>query len=71
MDVWGGVFVGDSPMSYGSSIRGPHFRDYEQFPYGTLEHSTSPPNTKDPYSKVQGMPKDKNIHIYKYIDIYS
>uniref|UniRef100_W8BT27 Uncharacterized protein n=1 Tax=Ceratitis capitata TaxID=7213 RepID=W8BT27_CERCA len=51
MDVWG-VFVGDSTMSYGGSVRHTYYRDYEQFPYGTLEHSSSPPS-KDCYSKVQ------------------
>ncbi|XP_018803468.1 PREDICTED: uncharacterized protein LOC108977933 [Bactrocera latifrons] len=51
MDVWG-VFVGDSTMSYGGSVRGTYYRDYEQFPYGSLEHGSSPPS-KDSYSKVQ------------------
>ena len=51
MDVWDG-FSGYSHMSFGGSLRQTTYRDFEQFPYGTLEHSTSPP-AKDPYSKVQ------------------
>ncbi|XP_036320791.1 uncharacterized protein LOC118735245 [Rhagoletis pomonella] len=51
MDVWG-VFVGDSTMSYGGSVRNSYFRDYEQFPYGTLEHNSSSP-PRDSYTKVQ------------------
>ncbi|XP_034472681.1 uncharacterized protein LOC117780318 isoform X3 [Drosophila innubila] len=55
MDVWG-VFVGDSTLSYGGSMRSGYYRDYEQFPYGTLEHSSSasPYPAKDSYSRVQG-----------------
>ncbi|XP_062120690.1 uncharacterized protein LOC133834923 isoform X3 [Drosophila sulfurigaster albostrigata] len=55
MDVWG-VFVGDSTLSYGGSVRSGYYRDYEQFPYGTLEHSNtaSPYPAKDSYSRVQG-----------------
>ncbi|XP_032595561.1 uncharacterized protein LOC6566529 isoform X3 [Drosophila grimshawi] len=55
MDVWG-VFSGDSTLSYGGSMRSGYYRDYEQFPYGTLEHSSSasPYSTKDSYSRVQG-----------------
>ncbi|XP_030376757.1 uncharacterized protein LOC115625743 [Scaptodrosophila lebanonensis] len=52
MDVWG-VFVGDSALSYGGSVRSTYYRDYEQFPYGTLEHNTSPYAAKDSYSRVQ------------------
>ncbi|XP_033148996.1 uncharacterized protein LOC108607967 [Drosophila busckii] len=54
MDVWG-VFVGDSTLSYGGSMRSGYYRDYEQFPYGTLEHSTAASTypAKDSYSRVQ------------------
>ncbi|XP_053959864.1 uncharacterized protein LOC129247178 [Anastrepha obliqua] len=51
MDVWG-VFVGDSTLSYGGSVRNSNIRDYEQFPYGTFENSSSSPS-RDSYSKVQ------------------
>jgi len=51
MDVWG-VFAFDSTISYGGSIRSGYYRDYEQFPYGTLE-KTNNSYSKDPYSKVQ------------------
>lgn len=55
MDVWG-VFVGDSTLSYGGSMRNNYYRDYEQFPYGTLEHASSASAypAKDSYSRVQG-----------------
>lgn len=56
MDVWG-VFVGDSTLSYGGSMRSGYYRDYEQFPYGTLEHSNNTASShpaKDSYSRVQG-----------------
>ncbi|KRF78001.1 uncharacterized protein fok isoform X3 [Drosophila virilis] len=55
MDVWG-VFVGDSTLSYGGSMRNGYYRDYEQFPYGTLEHASSASSypAKDSYSRVQG-----------------
>lgn len=65
MDVWG-VFVGDSTMSYGGSVRSTYYRDYEQFPYGTLEHGSSPPS-KDSYSKVQGR---QNTYRHTYICFY-
>ncbi|TDG46243.1 hypothetical protein AWZ03_007319 [Drosophila navojoa] len=54
MDVWG-VFVGDSTLSYGGSMRNNYYRDYEQFPYGTLEHASSASAypAKDSYSRVQ------------------
>ncbi|XP_037960048.1 uncharacterized protein LOC119689317 [Teleopsis dalmanni] len=51
MDVWG-VFAGDSTMSYGGSIRNTYYRDFEQFPYGTLENCSTV-HTKDSYSRVQ------------------
>jgi len=50
MDVCG-IFLGDSNISYGS-MRSALYRDYEQFPYGTLENSKSSP-FKDSYSKVK------------------
>ncbi|XP_017019228.1 uncharacterized protein fok isoform X1 [Drosophila kikkawai] len=52
MDVWG-FCVSDSTMSYGGSMRSGYYRDYEQFPYGTLETTTSPYAVKDCYSRVQ------------------
>lgn len=52
MDIWG-VFIGDSTANSGGIMRTSYYRDYEQFPYGTLEDSTIT-NSKDPYSKVQG-----------------
>ena len=52
MDIWG-VFIGDSTVNSGGVMRTAYYRDYEQFPYGTLEDSTMP-NSKDSYSKVQG-----------------
>lgn len=51
MDVWG-VFVGDTSLTSGGVMRTTYYRDYEQFPYGTLEQN-SMANSKDPYSKVQ------------------
>lgn len=58
MDVWG-VFTGDSQLGTCGLLRSVYYRDYEQFPYGTLEShnngnggATNAP--KDPYSKVQG-----------------
>lgn len=53
MDVWG-FCVSDSTMSYGGSMRSGYYRDYEQFPYGTLETTTSSYAVKDCYSRVQG-----------------
>ncbi|KRF98244.1 uncharacterized protein Dwil_GK23806, isoform B [Drosophila willistoni] len=52
MDVWG-FCVSDSTLSYGGSMRGGYYRDFEQFPYGTLEPSTTPFVVKDSYSRVQ------------------
>lgn len=49
MDVCG-MFSTDTVYN---SMRSSYFRDYEQFPYGTLESYKSPIQ-KDPYSKVQG-----------------
>lgn len=62
MDVWG-VFVGDSTLSYGGSMRNGYYRDYEQFPYGTLEHASSASSypAKDSYSRVQGNYQKFNI----------
>ncbi|XP_017857226.1 PREDICTED: uncharacterized protein LOC108609947 isoform X3 [Drosophila arizonae] len=62
MDVWG-VFVGDSTLSYGGSMRNNYYRDYEQFPYGTLEHASSASAypAKDSYSRVQGHKDGKLI----------
>lgn len=57
MDVWG-VFVGDSTVTSGGVMRTTFYRDYEQFPYGTLEQN-SMANLKDPYSKVQGNQQKK------------
>jgi len=48
MDVCG-MFSTDTVYN---SMRSSYFRDYEQFPYGTLE-SYKNPIQKDPYSKVQ------------------
>ncbi|XP_017019230.1 uncharacterized protein fok isoform X3 [Drosophila kikkawai] len=59
MDVWG-FCVSDSTMSYGGSMRSGYYRDYEQFPYGTLETTTSPYAVKDCYSRVQAT-KDKKL----------
>uniref|UniRef100_A0A1L8DB52 Uncharacterized protein n=1 Tax=Nyssomyia neivai TaxID=330878 RepID=A0A1L8DB52_9DIPT len=42
MDVYN-VYLGDS-MSY-SAMRGPIYRDFEKFPYGTLESSFKPSNS--------------------------
>lgn len=63
MDVWG-VFTGDSQLGTCGLIRSIYYRDYEQFPYGTLESyngsggrfgGTGSSNLpKDPYSKVKG-----------------
>ncbi|BFF93577.1 uncharacterized protein DMAD_11408 [Drosophila madeirensis] len=54
MDVWG-FCVSDSTMSYGGSMRTGYYRDYEQFPYGTLESSSTASSyaVKDSYSRVQ------------------
>lgn len=48
MDVCG-VFVGDASLAYGRSS---YYRDYEQFPYGTLENQSNYLQ-KDSYSRVQ------------------
>jgi len=53
MDVWG-FCVSDSTMAYGGAMRSGYYRDYEQFPYGTLESTNSPHAVKDCYSRVQG-----------------
>lgn len=50
MDVCG-LYIGDTALSYGT-MRSPVYRDYEKFPYGTLE-DTKNPTMKDYYSKVQ------------------
>lgn len=53
MDVWG-FCVSDTTMAYGGSMRSGYYRDYEEFPYGTLESTTSSHAVKDCYSRVQG-----------------
>lgn len=58
MDVCG-IFSTDAVYN---SMRSSYFRDYEQFPYGTLENYKSPIQ-KDPYSKVQG----NNISLTKKV----
>ncbi|XP_055858405.1 uncharacterized protein LOC129920912 [Episyrphus balteatus] len=50
MDVCG-VYVGDGSLAFGS-MRNSYYRDYEQFPYGTLENQPSL-ILKDSYSKVK------------------
>lgn len=50
MDICG-VFVGDGNLGYGS-MRSSYYRDYELFPYGTLENKSNY-ISKDSYIKVQ------------------
>ncbi|XP_034670025.1 uncharacterized protein LOC117902618 isoform X3 [Drosophila subobscura] len=62
MDVWG-FCVSDSTMSYGGSMRSGYYRDYEQFPYGTLESSSTASSyaVKDSYSRVQAHKDGKRL----------
>ncbi|XP_017081462.2 uncharacterized protein LOC108114833 isoform X2 [Drosophila eugracilis] len=60
MDVWG-LCVSDTTMAYGGSMRSGYYRDYEQFPYGTLESTTSQHAVKDCYSRVQALKDAKKL----------
>jgi hypothetical protein len=41
-------------MSYGGSMRNPSYRDYEKFPYGSLESSLNSGTMKNTYNTMQG-----------------
>ncbi|KMY91128.1 uncharacterized protein LOC6614774 isoform X3 [Drosophila sechellia] len=60
MDVWG-FCVSDTTMAYGGSMRSGYYRDYEEFPYGTLESTTSSHAVKDCYSRVQALKDGKKL----------
>lgn len=68
MDVYS-VFLGECMSS--TSMRNPIYRDYEKFPYGTMESSLNS-TTRNYYNSVQGNLKKKTIYRTKeYMKHYS